>query len=31
MQTKVTRLLITGSVSLRCSFVVWVPACSAVE
>jgi hypothetical protein len=29
MQTKVARLLITGSVSLRCFFVVWVPACSA--
>ncbi len=29
MQTKVARLLITGSVSLRCFFVVWVPASSA--
>ncbi len=29
MQTKVSRLLITGSVSLRCFFVVWVPASSA--
>jgi hypothetical protein len=29
MQTKVLRLLITGSVSLRCFFVVWVPASSA--
>jgi hypothetical protein len=29
MQTKVARLLITGSVSLRCFFVVWVPACRA--
>ncbi len=29
MQTKVTRLLITGSISLRCFIVVWVPACSA--
>jgi hypothetical protein len=29
MQTKVARFLITGSVSLRCFFVVWVPACSA--
>ncbi len=29
MQTKVARLLITVSVSLRCFFVVWVPACSA--
>ncbi len=29
MQTKVARLLITGSVSLRCFFVVWVSACSA--
>ncbi len=29
MQTKVARLLITGLVSLRCFFVVWVPACSA--
>jgi hypothetical protein len=29
MHTKVVRLLITGSVSLRWFFVVWVPACSA--
>ncbi len=29
MQTEVARLLITGSVSLRCIFVVWVPASSA--
>ncbi len=29
MQTKVARLLIKGSVSLRCFFVVWVPAISA--
>jgi hypothetical protein len=29
MQTKVARLLITGSVSFRHFFVVWVPACSA--
>jgi hypothetical protein len=29
MQTKVAKLLIRGSVSLRCLFVVWVPACSA--
>jgi hypothetical protein len=29
MQTKVARLLITGSVSLRCFFVVWVLASSA--
>ncbi len=29
MQTEVTRLLITGSVSLTCFFVVWVPASSA--
>jgi hypothetical protein len=29
MQTKFARLLITGFVSLRCFFVVWVPACSA--
>ncbi len=29
MQTKVARLLITGSVSLRCFFVIWVPACNA--
>jgi hypothetical protein len=28
MHTKVARLLITGFVSLRCFFVVWVPACS---
>jgi hypothetical protein len=29
MQTKGARLLITGSVSLRCFFVVWEQACSA--
>ncbi len=29
MQTKVARLLITGSVCLRCFVVVWVPASSA--
>jgi hypothetical protein len=29
MQTKFARLLITGSVSLRCLLVVWVPASSA--
>jgi hypothetical protein len=29
MQTKVARLMITNSVSLRSFFVVWVPASSA--
>ena len=29
MHTKVARLLITDSVSSRCFFGVWVPACSA--
>ncbi len=29
MQTRGARLLITGSVILRCFFVVWVPASSA--
>jgi hypothetical protein len=31
MQTKVARHLITGSMSLICFFVIWVPACSADE